>query len=635
MTYRREIDGLRAVAVLGVILYHFAIPGFSGGYVGVDVFFVISGYLITRILVDDLRAGTFSIVRFYKRRILRIMPALLVVLAATTLAAWMLLGPPSFAEYSRTLTATSTFVANIYFSQQADYFAPAAASVPLLHMWSLAVEEQFYLFFPPLLFFVWKLGIRWVGMGLIVIILASFAYVLWGQFAEIEGLFFQTRARAWELAIGAGCALLPAFSNEAIARRASDLGLIAIACAIGFGGWIDPSFSQIWVAIPVLGTALVILGPKTALAARLLSTRVLVGIGLISYSAYLIHQPVSAFHHIITVERAPMITRMGLIAVVLALAYLSYRFVETPFRGARARSVHGAPLFLGTLAAVFAFVAVGVYGHANRGVPSRFAADPELLAYSETAISSPIRAACHTEGASYLSPSAACIHGDGPLGMAVLGDSHGVELAAAIGNALAPEMSVLHLTFSACYPFFEHPGNNPDCEAWTMEALEVLRNTPDIETVILAYRVHSHMYGNHPGAYPEILRDNAARPADEVAADLGAIADVLIAAGKRVVIVASAPDLPRHIEDLVFVQGTVMGEGISGASRAWWDQRREGAFADAVAAGAELFDTTPLFCDDVDCYAGRDGVSFYFDDDHPSVAGAQMIADAMMDAIAR
>lgn len=626
MIYRREIDGLRAAAVGAVILYHFDIPGFSGGFFGVDIFFVISGFLITQILMEELRGRSFSLLNFYKRRILRIMPALVVVLAASTIGAWMLLGPQSFAEYARTLTATSTFVANIYFAQQADYFAPVSDRIPLLHMWSLAVEEQFYLFFPPLLFVAWRFAHRQIVCVFTTIIVVSFGYAVWGVVQGEDGLFFQTRARAWELAVGGLCAVIPPMKG-----RVANAGLAMIVVSIVGGVHNLGGAAQLWAIVPVMGTALLVRASGPSIAMRLLSTQWMVRVGLISYSAYLIHQPVFGYMHI-TMGGQPIITRLALIVGVMGLAALSYRYIEQPFRGPKMQAARPLPLLAGTFAVIIAFVGMGVLGHASRGAPDRFQEDPMRLSYSQTAISAPIRSRCHTEGADYIPPQQACVHGDGPPRISVFGDSHGVELAAALGEAFAPDISVLHLTFSACYPFAQVPGDNPNCELWTRDALNFLTAEPSIETVVLTYRLHAHMFGDHADIYPELLQSDVPRAAVVVEAEMARIVAALVVSGKRVVIVASPPDLPRHIEDLVFSQWG-MSHGIVGAPRAWWDARRGDGFASSIAAGAELFDTAPLFCDVETCYGGRDGVSYYFDDNHLSVAGARMVAQSLRERL--
>ena len=207
MKYRSEIDGLRSVAVLPVILFHAGFTAFGGGFVGVDVFFVISGYLITTIIVDELAQGKFSILKFYERRARRILPALFVVCLVSLVMAWMFLLKHDFKDFARSIVATATFSSNIYFWLESDYFDTAAELKPLLHTWSLAVEEQFYIFFPPLLMLLFPKGPRFVVFSLGVLFTLSLIGALWLLPRDTSGAFYLLPTRAWELLIGSFCAL--------------------------------------------------------------------------------------------------------------------------------------------------------------------------------------------------------------------------------------------------------------------------------------------------------------------------------------------------------------------------------------------------------------------------------------------
>jgi peptidoglycan/LPS O-acetylase OafA/YrhL len=203
MEYRREIDGLRALAVLPVILFHAGFTTFSGGFVGVDVFFVISGYLITTIILTELEQGTFSIVNFYERRARRILPALFVMMLACLPFAWFWLLPEDMKDFSQSLLAVSVFASNILFWRESGYFDSAAELKPLLHTWSLAVEEQYYMLFPLFLMATWRFGRRWILGSLIAVALASLALAQWGSLVKPAATFYLLPTRVWELLIGA------------------------------------------------------------------------------------------------------------------------------------------------------------------------------------------------------------------------------------------------------------------------------------------------------------------------------------------------------------------------------------------------------------------------------------------------
>ena len=342
-TYRPEIDGLRAVAVLPVILYHAGLPGFEGGFVGVDVFFVISGYLITTIILRELNEGTFSLVRFYERRARRILPALFLVMLCCVPLAWAIMVPSALKSFGETLIATALFASNFYFWQDSGYFASANEVKPLIHTWSLAVEEQYYIFVPLALMAIWALGgrLRIAFLIMTVVAIASFVVADWGSSRFKAASFFLLPTRAWELMIGGLAAVLllrgvqfPRWLSESGAW----MGLALIGIAIGFldGDFLWPGR---WALLPVLGTALIVLfADSQTSAARVLKLSPLVGLGLISYSAYLWHQPLFAFARLRDFSEPGMTVMLALSVLSLALAWVSWRFVERPFRDRKVTS---------------------------------------------------------------------------------------------------------------------------------------------------------------------------------------------------------------------------------------------------------------------------------------------------------
>jgi peptidoglycan/LPS O-acetylase OafA/YrhL len=367
LRYRPEVDGLRAIAVAPVILFHAGSDWFSGGYVGVDVFFVISGYLITSLLIEDLRRDRFSIARFYERRARRILPALFLVLLCTSVAAWMWMVPAQLEEYARTLVAVVLFVSNVYFWRVDDYFAPAAELNPLLHTWSLAVEEQFYIVFPLLLLLLWRLGAARAFGAIVLLSVMSLMLAEWGWRQKPVPSFFLLPTRAWELGVGAICAFVLRDSAPRGSTPLAGLGLALIGLAVlGFDA--ETPTPSLYTLAPVAGTALVILHARDGtLAARLLSVRLLVGLGLISYSAYLWHQPLFAFARVRSLSHPSPGLMLALVLASLGLAYLTWRFVEQPFRRTRAAPPSRRAVFIASGTAVAAFVAVGAWGQATDG----------------------------------------------------------------------------------------------------------------------------------------------------------------------------------------------------------------------------------------------------------------------------
>jgi peptidoglycan/LPS O-acetylase OafA/YrhL len=338
MRYRPEIDGLRALAVLPVILFHAGFDTFSGGFVGVDVFFVISGYLITSIIYNDIKDGSFSIALFYERRARRILPPLFLVCLACIPFAWLWMLPEAFENFGESIVAVSIFASNFFFWQDSNYFAAPAELKPLLHTWTLAVEEQFYILFPLFLLLVRKLNRKAFLVLLVGLSVLSLGLAQWSSTTHPSANFYLLPGRAWELGAGAIMAITAdAWSDIKgwLAQVASALGLALIVYAVLVFDRATP-FPSLWGLIPVLGTALVIAyaRPQT-LAGKLLGLGPVVGVGLVSYSAYLWHQPLFAFARIRSWDQVSTSTYLGLVALSFALAFLSWRLVERPFRNRR------------------------------------------------------------------------------------------------------------------------------------------------------------------------------------------------------------------------------------------------------------------------------------------------------------
>ena len=463
MQYRREIDGLRAIAVLPVIFFHAGLGLFAGGYVGVDVFFVISGYLITTIIINDLNKGRFSIKQFYERRARRIAPALFFVLACCIPIAWMVMLPSQFKDFSHSLLAISFFVSNILFWRNTNYFAPSAEENPLLHTWTLAVEEQFYLFFPILLLLLWRFGRNPVFYTVVGLTCASFLLSEWGWRNASAANFFLLPTRAWELGVGAICAFLLANGFRRQSPLLANAGLVLILYSIFFYD-ADTPFPSFYALAPVGGAALIILfGNSSTTVARILSTPLLVGIGLISYSAYLWHQPLLAFARIGSITYPAPLT-LGLLGMAsLGLAYLTWRYIEQPFRK---KPVPVFPtqnaVFGATVAGTAALILVGLYGHVSDGrFNSWVRQNPEWAEtyfFIEETVA--LKRAGHPEkncrfktkelAGQTVTRLLECRETYGP-GMAIVGDSHGIDFYNGM-NAEYPGEFLVGITSGGCRP---------------------------------------------------------------------------------------------------------------------------------------------------------------------------------------
>lgn len=390
MDYRHEIDGLRAVAVLAVILAHTGLGWLPGGFAGVDVFFVISGFLITGIILRDLERGSFGFGSFYARRARRIFPALFVMLAVTSVLAWALLLPSEIKDFSASVFFSVLFLSNGYFIDFMDYFAPSAYSVPLLHTWSLAIEEQFYLVFPLVAFVVWRrFGFTGLWMAVALLLVASFALSEWGWRNEPRANYFFSPSRFWEILLGAAAALWMARRKLPPRAPLAAMGLGAILLSFLIFDETTP-FPSVHTLLPTLGTVLVLLfaGGQGGVA-RVLCWSPLRFLGLVSFSAYLWHQPVFALSRSLGHDPSTPLTALTLILAVLGMAVLSWRFVEQPFRLGSALAPPPPRWQMPALGGIAAaLVGISIAGYATSLPMLRYpAADRPLLEMSRLAAS--------------------------------------------------------------------------------------------------------------------------------------------------------------------------------------------------------------------------------------------------------
>jgi peptidoglycan/LPS O-acetylase OafA/YrhL len=462
--YRSDIDGLRAVAVVPVVIFHLGVHAVRGGFVGVDVFFVISGYLITQVLIGDIERGRFSIVGFYERRIRRILPALLAVLAATAALYFTVSLPDEYAEFSRTLLAAAASVSNIYFWLHAGYFDGTALSTPLLHTWSLAVEEQFYVLWPICLYLMYRFRRQHVLLLTAGVALVSLSISAVGAFTHPVATFYLLHTRAWELLLGSLLALnIVSSPLGAAARNAlSILGLALIAASVF---WLssDLPFPGLLALPPCLGAALIILAGRdgTSWAGRVLSWRPIVFIGLISYSLYLWHWPIVVLQRggylTLVPGQTGRIQNLAVIGASFAIAALSWRFIEQPFRTGPWRPSRRALMRIAA-AGTAVIAGAGIVGWSTGGFPARYS-DQELrfasvLNYGRRYYRVHRCFLISSSGRSEFAPE--CLNlADTKKNYLLLGDSHAADLWYGL-NAKFPEVNFLQATAADCYPTVAH-----------------------------------------------------------------------------------------------------------------------------------------------------------------------------------
>ena len=349
MNHRKEIDGLRAIAVIPVILFHAGFETFSGGYVGVDIFFVISGYLITGIILREIERGNFSILNFYERRARRILPALFLVISITIPFAWTYMSPADLKNYGGSVVSVPLFVSNIFFWRNGGYFETANGLSPLLHTWSLAVEEQFYLFYPILLILICRIGRKYLVSILSIILLVSLILAQIGSNAKPDATFYLLPTRGWELLIGALAAIYifngkPNKFSPFFLEIFSYLGLLMIFFSVfTFNNSIQ--YPSVYTLLPTLGTVMIIVFTTLDTSVgRFLSNRLFVMIGLTSYSAYLWHQPIFVFARYQEIIESASV-KLALVLFVFLISFLSWHFIEKPFRSISQITRHSVTIF--------------------------------------------------------------------------------------------------------------------------------------------------------------------------------------------------------------------------------------------------------------------------------------------------
>jgi peptidoglycan/LPS O-acetylase OafA/YrhL len=633
--HRADVDGLRAVAVLAVVAYHAGADWMPGGFAGVDVFFVISGFLITRLLLSEYSlSGRISLIGFWERRARRILPALFAVMAVCAVAAWALMLPVALEEFSFALRGAAVFAANIALADLTDYFARPAELQPLLHLWSLGVEEQFYLIFPLICALMLARAPHGFPSLLALLLALSFGAAVWGVAEAPDNAFFLPHMRAWQLLTGAliAAGVVPRLPHRALATA----GLVGAAMLAACFAWLPggEGFPGFPALAPTAGAALIVLAEGRGPVGALLSLRPVVAVGLISYSLYLWHWPLLVFPRIALggASGAPVV--IPLIAA-FALAWLSWRYVEHPFR--RPGGVLSSRgVAVAAVCGALAFFGVGLAGKLTHGAPWRF--NPEvqaLLALRDSYLSGPGRTcgARTTDIARAADDAAAlalaCRIGapGAPTAVALWGDSLAMAIQPAVdGAAVALGVGGVALARSACPPF---PGlamrddrKSAICVAFNDRAPR-LAALAGVRAVVIA------------GSFTARLADDPGR----ALALVRAVED-LSARGIRAILVPPPPGPGYNVPDALARQALYGVAPRGGAMPAAY--RRDTALlrkaVAAMPAGTVLLDLGPIFCADpgAPCaVVDAAGAPLLADDLHPSVAGAERIAPALTAALAR
>lgn len=650
--YRPEIDGLRAIAVLSVVLYHFGVPGIPGGFVGVDIFFVISGFLIGGILWSDLReTGRIRLARFYLRRLRRLAPAYFAMAAATLVMGWLILLPFEFREFGKSLIAATVYLSNIHFYREAGYFDGVSEEKPLLHTWSLAVEEQFYIVLPFLLLAL----VRWrptLPMILAALAALSLAACIWLTPRSPTAAFYLFPFRAWELLAGvllaiaaqenkARYALHPALSWVGLALLLTSITLIR---AEGFPGW--------QAILPVAGTLLILMNGRDANPVnRALMHPLPVFIGLISYSLYLWHWPVFVLSFYWRDGYSGPVEAGAWLMLAFALAILSWRYIERPVRRLQGGS---RALVSGTALASLALLAVGLLLWRGDGLPTRF--EPELrthIAASGDFNQDWSRCTVPTTGP--LAGVETCPIGpDGPPQLLIWGDSHlramkeGLETAAFAANRPA-----LILWHAGCPPLFgvakaetaATPAQDAACTRANQTIRSGIAQMDSLHTLLLVGRWSYYAEGKGVGLdarnritlapLPDSLLPQGPQHTLFNAGLTRTIVE-LSTHVPRIHILRQPPEVPEY-DSRAVARALVHGRmGVDDTTRLTVPR----SMAEARAAHAEaplmaldrsgaitLIDPWPRLCDASTCGVIQDGQALYFDNNHLTNRAAIALSD--------
>ncbi len=630
LRYRRDIDGLRAVAILAVIGFHAFPDIIRGGFIGVDIFFVISGFLISTIIFRHLDKGDFSFIDFYARRIRRIFPALILVLLTSYAFGWWALVDSEYRQLGKHIAAGAGFVLNFILWDEVGYFDDLAETKPLLHLWSLAIEEQFYLIWPLALWFFHKkrFNLLWSTCA---VALLSFGLSLYAK-----GAFFAPHARFWELMVGAILAHLMLYPKPFLARWQNAeretlfswvgsglivIGILLIDKSRTFPGW--------WALLPTVGAALIIAAGMRGWANRyILSGRLMVGIGLISYPLYLWHWPLLTFARLLTNGTPPALVRMAAIALSFVLAWLTYVLLEKPIRF----GAHSRGKTIGLLVVMVAVGCVGYHCYFKGGRPLDELRVSLVQFYGEDPFGEPIDSECTTRFPQFASYHRCRLsRPSSSPEILIIGDSHTGHYYEAVAQKW-PNKTVMNLSFQACLPFVK----STNCRDVLETTYAFIEQQDSIKTVYLAGFWYHLMVG---GCTEDIDAGCMLLPLNKkTVPDFKAVGKAYIArllkAGKRVVFVKDNPNLNFNPLRCISRRPVKAMENVRvpcAMDRREFDNTtaEHRAAIDAIIAPFPdliVFDSKRYLCNKRFCWAMKDGKLLYRDSHHLGEYGIALFA---------
>lgn len=629
--YRPDIDGLRAIAVLCVVIFHAFPSALRGGFIGVDVFFVISGYLISTIIFSSLLEDKFSFYEFYIRRIRRIFPALGLVLLVSILIAWFSLYPNEYRQFGKHVAAGAGFVSNLILWQESGYFDDLSEVKPLLHLWSLGIEEQFYIMWPILLWMAWKWKLNFLVVTLILAGI-SFALGISQIRSDAVAAFYSPQTRFWELLAGSilayaqlnrvnyiaaektkwlgwmGLHIMPFKKSNNINLYYNFLSLLGIVLLVvgllltnkhrSFPGW--------WALLPTVATVLIIAaGPQACLNRIILSRRWLVGIGLISFPLYLWHWPLLSFTHIIFGSKASALIRFAVVVIAFTMAGLTYLWLEKPIRLQKNR-------LASTSAMLICMAMLGFFGYLGSQQNNLyFNASPKSNILNEGDVGHDIfhgyKAGLMNFCTQYSHGPVACFNGERSHveKIAVIGDSHADHLAVGLAGQL-PNKNIVFFDALGLPLFISKEGT---------DLINSVTHDENIKNVILSASWYARL--------------NAIDAASSLHKELMKVVDVLQGAGKKIYIVDDVPNFSFPPQKCHF-EGTWLRKHQCSESRDYFFNQYNKYLSEfesiSVLKNVDLIKVMPHFCDENSCKMDKDGLLFYRDNNHLNLKGTEYAA---------
>ncbi len=656
MQYRKEIDGLRAIAVFAVILYHAGYSSFGGGYIGVDIFFVISGYLITSIILRDISNKSFKLIEFYERRIRRIIPALFFVVFVVTVfsLAWLL--PGQLRGYGKSLASIPLFSSNFIFFLEGGYFDVSANLKPLFHTWSLGIEEQFYLFYPFFLLAIWRTNKK--ILVLIFVLMVSLLISHWWSIAYPRAAYLLLPGRIWEFFVGGIVSIYgtssfvkKTCSIRGVSQIMSFVGLLLIAYAIFYFNKYTV-FPGISALIPVVGTALVILfATENTFVAKFISNKIFVKIGLISYSLYLWHQPIFVFFRILYDKHPNELEKIFLISLTLVVSYATWKYIEKPFRNGALFTKK--VIVLSTALPSLFFLTLGSYVYATNGI-GKFYSSSALIDLYRTKIITDVR--CHANDRRSLKEiqlGEACKFGNKNLTpeFAVLGDSHSSTLFKYLDESYSESGSFIGISNGNCPPlindFILRGASSKDCAEINKASLDFISRQDSIKKVVMfsewsnyteGYRIDSKL--EKPVYFLAESRDDKANNVGDNASifkkSLLKTISFLKKSGKEVIIVKSTPEFKEKVMDaiarnIIYKGGDELFTAPIISLRDYDKRNHKVEKIFSQISGVEFLDSKNIFCNEKECSSIDWSQNIlYSDTNHLTYNGSKLIVDKLV-----